>query len=82
MPSVTKISCDCGCKKDIELGEAYGPGAEKLLQVKDARGMSFWFLSADCLKNWLKTYKELAPPNLNGDDEQEVPAEAQPEFEN
>jgi hypothetical protein len=81
MPSMTKITCDCGCKKDIELGEAYVPGAEKLLQVKDARGVSHWFLSLDCLKAWAQKYVELAAPNLN-EDEPETPAEAMPEFEN
>jgi hypothetical protein len=82
MPSVTKISCDCGCKKEIELGEEYVPGAEKLLQVKDARGVSYWFLSLDCLRAWEKKYVELAPPNINEDGAAETPSEAMPEFEN
>lgn len=85
MPSVTKIQCDCGCKKEIELGEAYVPGAERLLQVKDARGISYWFLTLDCIKAWIANYKELAPPNINknlGDFEDEIPPEAIPEFEN
>jgi hypothetical protein len=82
VPSVTKITCDCGCKKEIELGEAYVTGAEKLLQVKDARGVSYWFLSTDCLRAWLKKYVPLAAPDLNEGTEEPVPDEAMPEFEN
>lgn len=82
MPSLTKIICDCGCKKEIELGDAYVPGAERLLQVKDARGFSSWFLSLDCLKAWAQKYVELAPPNIDGESGQEAPPEAMPEFEN
>jgi hypothetical protein len=87
MPSRTIITCDCGCKKEIELGEEYVTGAERLLQIKDARGAPFWFLTLDCLKKWTTTYKELAPPNMNKnladfDDEPEAPPEAMPEFKN
>lgn len=82
MPTKTIVTCDCGCKKEISLGEAYVPGAEKLLQVKDARGVSYWFLSIECLRTWEKNYKELAPPNMNEDDQPEIPADAMPEFHN
>lgn len=54
---ITKIICDCGCKRSIELGDEPVDGAEELIQTTDAMGHKLSFLTTACFKKFAADYK-------------------------
>lgn len=78
MPILTSVSCDCGCKRTIDLNQKHAPGAELLLQITDAFGGKFFFLSKACLLKWLdEVYKEpTADFKFSDDEESPLPGTA------
>ena len=60
MPLLNTVLCDCGCKGELGLGgpeDQNVPGADELLQLTDANGKKFWFLTAECGRRWFATYQ-------------------------
>ena len=60
----TIIVCDCGCKKEMEIGDAPVPGAEQIIQITDAMQEKKMFITTECFKKFAAAYKCPYPPQV------------------
>ena len=58
MTLITTVVCDWpNCKSRIELGDNPFPGAEEILEVRDAESKRFHFCCQEHLRNWIMGYR-------------------------
>jgi hypothetical protein len=66
MGITTVVTCDCGCKRTLEIGDKPVKGAEEMLQVTDCMGKKIFFITTQCFLEWASKYE--CPYNKEGQD--------------